>query len=95
MKESIIDLINDSIRNFTNISNDTSQLLLIEKITNDIIKAFNNNYKLLLCGNGGSAATSSHVAVDLTKNAKIRAINFNEADSLMSSTFFPGSIISI
>ena len=37
MKESIIDLVNDSIRNFTNISNDTSQLLLIEKITNDII----------------------------------------------------------
>jgi len=66
MKESIIDLINDSIRNFTNISNDTSQLLLIEKITNDIIKAFNNNCKLLLCGNGGSAADAQHIAAELS-----------------------------
>ena len=31
-------------------------------------------------GNGGSAAMSSHVSVDLTKNAKVRAINFNESD---------------
>ena len=66
MKESIIDLINDSIRNFTNISNDTSKLLLIEKITNDIIKAFNNNCKLLLCGNGGSAADAQHIAAELS-----------------------------
>ena len=66
MKESIIDLINDSIRNFTNISNDTLQLLLIEKITNDIIKAFNNNCKLLLCGNGGSAADAQHIAAELS-----------------------------
>lgn len=39
-----------------------------------------NNKKIILAGNGGSAAMASHVAVDLTKNAKIRAINFNEAD---------------
>ena len=36
--------------------------------------------KIILCGNGGSAAISSHVAVDITKNLKTRAINFNEAD---------------
>ena len=33
-------------------------------------------------GNGGSAAITSHVSVDLTKNAKIRSINFNESDLL-------------
>ena len=33
-------------------------------------------------GNGGSAAIASHVSVDLTKNTKIRALNFNEADLL-------------
>jgi len=33
-----------------------------------------------LVGNGGSAAIASHVAVDLTKAARVRAINFNEAD---------------
>jgi D-sedoheptulose 7-phosphate isomerase len=36
--------------------------------------------KIILVGNGGSAAMASHVAVDFTKTCKIRAINFNEAD---------------
>ena len=36
--------------------------------------------KIILVGNGGSAAMASHVAVDFTKAAGIRAINFNEAD---------------
>ena len=34
------------------------------------------------CSSGGSAAMASHVAVDLTKTAGIRAVNFNEADLL-------------
>ena len=38
--------------------------------------------KLIFVGNGGSAAIASHVAVDLTKTAGIRAINFNEVDLL-------------
>jgi D-sedoheptulose 7-phosphate isomerase len=38
--------------------------------------------KVIVVGNGGSAAMASHVTVDLTKNAGIRAINFNEADLL-------------
>ena len=38
--------------------------------------------KTIIVGNGGSAAMASHVSVDLTKNAGIRAINFNEADLL-------------
>lgn len=36
--------------------------------------------KIVLVGNGGSAAMASHVAVDLTKACGIRAVNFNEAD---------------
>ena len=36
--------------------------------------------KVILAGNGGSAAMASHVAVDLTKACGIRAVNFNEAD---------------
>ncbi|MBT5087208.1 MAG: SIS domain-containing protein, partial [Deltaproteobacteria bacterium] len=36
--------------------------------------------KIILVGNGGSAAMASHVAVDFTKATGIRAINFNEAD---------------
>jgi len=38
--------------------------------------------KVILVGNGGSAAMASHVAVDLTKTAGIRAVTFNEADLL-------------
>ena len=41
-----------------------------------------NKGKVILVGNGGSAAMASHVSVDLTKMCKIRAVNFNEADLL-------------
>jgi D-sedoheptulose 7-phosphate isomerase len=36
--------------------------------------------KIIIAGNGGSAALASHVSVDLTKNAGVRAISFNEVD---------------
>ncbi len=36
--------------------------------------------KVIILGNGGSAAMASHISVDLTKNAGIRSISFNEAD---------------
>jgi D-sedoheptulose 7-phosphate isomerase len=36
--------------------------------------------KVIFLGNGGSASIASHVSVDLTKNAKIRSVNFNEAN---------------
>lgn len=56
-------------------------------ITNDLIKIkslFQNTSKkggkIILAGNGGSAAMASHVAVDITKNAGIRAVTFNEYD---------------
>jgi D-sedoheptulose 7-phosphate isomerase len=54
-----------------------NQLILIKKILLSTIKS---KKKVLIFGNGGSAAISSHVSVDLTKNTKIKAINFNEAD---------------
>ena len=37
------------------------------------------NSRVFIFGNGGSAAIASHVTVDLTKNIKIKAMNFNEA----------------
>lgn len=54
-------------------------LLKIAKILKEAKK---NKKKVILVGNGGSAAMASHVSVDLTKMCKIRAINFNEADLL-------------
>ena len=47
----------------------------------EMIKATSKNgKKVIIAGNGGSAAMASHVSVDFTKNAKIRSINFNESD---------------
>ena len=45
-----------------------------------IVSTSKKNGKILIFGNGGSAAIASHASVDLTKNARIRAVNFNEAD---------------
>ena len=52
------------------------------KIVRFIKEIKKNKKKVILVGNGGSAAMASHVSVDLTKMCKIRAINFNEADLL-------------
>lgn len=55
---------------------------LLDRAVDMIKTTIANNRKLIIVGNGGSAAMASHVAVDLTKNAGIRTINFNEADLL-------------
>tara|TARA_Y200000002_G_scaffold131739_1_gene108529 strand:+ start:12304 stop:12855 length:552 start_codon:yes stop_codon:yes gene_type:complete len=59
-----------------------TDLIAIEKIRRAIISSNNKTKKVILLGNGGSASIASHVSVDLTKNANIRSINFNEADLL-------------
>tara|TARA_Y100000741_G_C18210363_1_gene541489 strand:- start:509 stop:1066 length:558 start_codon:yes stop_codon:yes gene_type:complete len=69
------------IKNFTNIlkfkEDFFSNILRVKKILLDIKK---RNKKVLIFGNGGSAAIASHFSVDLTKNTKIRCVNFNESD---------------
>ena len=50
------------------------------KVKNALVKASDNGKKVIIVGNGGSAAIASHICVDLTKNAGIRSINFNESD---------------
>lgn len=64
--------------NFKNLINDEviDQILILKKL----IKNLGKKNKILIAGNGGSAAISSHFSVDITKNAKIRAVNFNEYD---------------
>lgn len=39
-----------------------------------------NNKKLMVAGNGASASIASHFSVDFSKQGKVRAINFNEAN---------------
>lgn len=50
------------------------------KMKEILLKIKENGKKVIIAGNGGSAAMASHVAVDFTKQGGIRAINFNEAD---------------
>jgi D-sedoheptulose 7-phosphate isomerase len=38
--------------------------------------------KIIIIGNGGSAAIASHASIDFTKAANIRSINFNESSLL-------------
>jgi D-sedoheptulose 7-phosphate isomerase len=45
-----------------------------------IVKANKKGNKTIIVGNGGSAAMASHFSVDITKNAGVRCVNFNEAD---------------
>jgi D-sedoheptulose 7-phosphate isomerase len=56
---------------------DCSALLATVSILQEISR---KGGKIILAGNGGSAAIASHVSVDLTKSARLRAVNFNEAD---------------
>tara|TARA_Y100001970_G_C14258493_1_gene877471 strand:- start:468 stop:1010 length:543 start_codon:yes stop_codon:yes gene_type:complete len=60
--------------------NNDIDLDLLSKSADLIKETKNKGGKIILAGNGGSAAMASHVAVDFTKNASIKAINFNEAD---------------
>ena len=54
----------------------------LEHIAKLLKKTYEVKRKIITVGNGGSAAMASHVSVDLTKAAGIRAVNFNEADLL-------------
>tara|TARA_Y100001970_G_C14238237_1_gene863247 strand:- start:1278 stop:1853 length:576 start_codon:yes stop_codon:yes gene_type:complete len=67
----IQDLIDDTIKN------SQKQIFNLFK---QIKSGSSRGGKVIIFGNGGSAATSSHFSVDLTKNAKIRSVNFNDAD---------------
>jgi D-sedoheptulose 7-phosphate isomerase len=49
-------------------------------VINLLKKVKKSGCKVIVAGNGGSAAMSSHVSVDLVKAANIRCLNFNEAD---------------
>lgn len=47
-----------------------------------VIQVKKNKKKIIIVGNGGSAAIASHFSVDMTKNGNTRCINFNESDLL-------------
>ena len=54
----------------------------LERSAAIIRKTNQANKKIIIVGNGGSAAIASHISIDLTKAANIRCVNFNEASLL-------------
>jgi len=73
--------ITDYLNNFSKLVQPSKELILdLLKVKDVMIKASASGKKAIVVGNGGSAAIASHVSVDLSKNAGIRSINFNEAD---------------
>jgi len=69
----------DDFKKIINFNSDKikKKLINLKKI---FITTKKNRKKILIFGNGGSAAIASHFSVDLTKNAKIRCTNYNEPD---------------
>ena len=53
---------------------------MLESAVKILLEVSGKGKKVIIAGNGGSAAMASHTAVDLTKNARVRAISFNDAD---------------
>lgn len=58
------------------------QISQLESASELIWNTHNKDRKIIIAGNGGSAAIASHVAIDFTKAAGIRSVNFNEASLL-------------
>jgi len=65
-KSLIIKSIENNIKTKQQILEDKGLLTEIEKIADEMIKAFKNGEKVLLCGNGGSAADAQHIAAELS-----------------------------
>ena len=66
------------IKNHLQIKKKNDYIKNLIKVSAIIKQKSKNKKKLILVGNGGSSTIASHVSLDLTKNAKIRAVNFND-----------------
>lgn len=74
------DYITNYLKTYDSLINDSSSIDDLIKIKLLFQKTSEQGGKIIFAGNGGSAAMASHVAVDITKNAGIRSITFNEYD---------------
>mgnify|MGYP001187092069 CR=1 FL=1 len=70
--------VNESKKLISFNKSDKKKISEVVNILNQIKSKKKN--KVIIFGNGGSAAISSHVSVDLTKNGGVKCINFNESD---------------
>ena len=73
MKDDIQEIITSSSKTITSISNNLSE---IESIVLKIISAIKNGNKIILFGNGGSAADAQHIAAELIGRFKLERKSF-------------------
>lgn len=70
MKDDIISALKESIEVKQKYLNDKNQIELLEKIIGIIVTAYNNGKKLIIFGNGGSAADAQHMVAELVGRYK-------------------------
>ena len=68
-----------SLKDLLNNEKYLEDLVQVKKILKE---THSEGKKIMIFGNGGSAAIASHFSVDLTKNARVRCTNYNESDLL-------------
>ena len=61
---------------------DSEKIKNLIAVSDILLKTNSLGKKTIIFGNGGSAAIASHFSVDLTKNARVRCVNYNESDLL-------------
>jgi len=82
--------LSESIKVKRKILDDPSLLNKVKEITLVIIKAYRNRKKLILFGNGGSAADAQHIAAELVNKLKLErsalpALAFTTDTSILTS----------
>lgn len=82
--------LNESVKVKRKILDDPSLLDKIKEIASVIIKAYRNRKKLILFGNGGSAADAQHIAAELVNKFKLErsalpALAFTTDTSILTS----------
>ena len=88
MKNEIITILDENIKVINDLK---SQASLIVKIVNEIINAYKNNKKIVLFGNGGSAADAQHIAAEFVgkfykDRDSLPALAFHTNTSVVTAT---------
>ena len=88
MENRIMSVFNEKIRVIEDLK---EQISLIVEITNEIIKAYKNNKKVVLFGNGGSAADAQHIAAEFVgkfykDRESLPALAFHTNTSVITAT---------
>ena len=90
MEKIIEEHLRKSVELKSEILNDLSLLTMIKKVSLAIIEAYRNRKKLILFGNGGSAADAQHIAAELVNKFELErmalpAIAFTTDTSILTS----------